>query len=87
MPELNFSLHRYTTEQLEKARHTYELSDAGQLIWHLDYRQNGIGSASCGPGPLPQYELQSEPFQFALRLRPFTVDLASPSVLSKQIPD
>jgi beta-galactosidase/beta-glucuronidase len=87
MPELNFSLHRYTVEQLDKARHTYELKDSGQLIWHLDYRQNGIGSASCGPGVLPQYELRTEPFQFALRLRPFSADLASPSILSKQIPE
>src|SRR5205823_11533271 len=86
MPELNFSIHRYTVEQLDKARHTYELKDSGQLIWHLDYRQDGIGSASCGPGVLPQYELRTEPFQFALRLRPFSVDLASPSMLSKQVP-
>ncbi|HEX6553222.1 MAG TPA: glycoside hydrolase family 2 TIM barrel-domain containing protein [Ktedonobacteraceae bacterium] len=86
MPEMNFSIHRYTVEQLEKARHTYELSDSGQLIWHLDYRQNGIGSASCGPGVLPQYELQCEPFQFALHLRPFSINLASPSILSKQVP-
>jgi beta-galactosidase/evolved beta-galactosidase subunit alpha len=87
MPELNFSIPRYTVEQLDKARHTYELEDSGQLIWHLDYRQNGIGSASCGPGVLPQYELRTEPFQFALCLRPFSVDLASPSILSKQIPE
>lgn len=86
MPELNFSIHRYTAEQLEQARHTYELRDSGQLIWHLDYRQHGIGSASCGPATLPQYELLTEPFQFALRLRPFSLDLASPSALSKQMP-
>src|SRR5438270_3512836 len=91
MPELNFSIHRYTVEQLERARHTYELSDSGQLIWHLDYRQNGIGSASCGPGVLPQYELHCEPFQFALCMRLFSIDLVSPSDLrsdlSKQIPE
>jgi beta-galactosidase/beta-glucuronidase len=86
MPELNFSIHRYSVEQLEQARHTYELSDSGQLIWHLDYGQNGIGSASCGPGVLPQYELLTEPFQFALRLRPFSIDLVSPSLLSKEVP-
>jgi hypothetical protein len=75
MPELNFSLQRYTVEQLEKARHSYELRDVGQLIWHLDYGLNGIGSASCGPGVLPQYELRSEAFQFELRLRPCTSEV------------
>ncbi|GHO42771.1 glycoside hydrolase family 2 TIM barrel-domain containing protein [Ktedonospora formicarum] len=84
--ELNFSLHRYTTAQLEEARHTYELTDAGYLTWHLDYRQRGIGSASCGPDVAPQYELRNEPFQFILCLRPFSTDLATPSTLSKQVP-
>lgn len=86
MPDLNFSLHRYTTEQLEKARHTYELSEAGQLIWHLDYRQHGLGSASCGPDVLPQHKLWTEPFTFALRLQPFTLDSATPATLSKRVP-
>ncbi len=74
MPELNFSLHRYTVEQLENARHTYDLRDSGQLIWHLDYAQNGIGSNSCGPDLLPQHRLLTKPFDFALRLRPHTVN-------------
>ena len=71
MPELNFSLHRYTVEQLENARHTYDLQDSGQLIWHLDYAQNGIGSNSCGPDVLPQHRLLTKPFDFVLRLRPY----------------
>jgi beta-galactosidase/evolved beta-galactosidase subunit alpha len=76
MPLLNFSIHRYTTEQLERARHTYELSDSGRLIWHLDQRQDGLGSASCGPGVLPQYELLSKPFHFIVRLRPYARDVS-----------
>ncbi|MGH2480183.1 MAG: beta-galactosidase subunit alpha, partial [Ktedonobacteraceae bacterium] len=69
MPELNFSLQRYTVAQLEKARHTCDLCETGQRVWHLDYRQQGIGSASCGPALMPQYELRTEPFQFALRFQ------------------
>ncbi|GHO58294.1 hypothetical protein [Ktedonobacter robiniae] len=61
--------------------HTYELSDSGRLIWHLDYRQHGMGSASCGPDVLPQYELLCQAFQFALRLSPYSRDLVAPSVL------
>ncbi|MGH2482791.1 MAG: beta-galactosidase small subunit, partial [Ktedonobacteraceae bacterium] len=70
MPELNFSVQRYRVKQLEQARHTIDLRDCGSLIWHLDYRQQGIGSASCGPALSAQYELHSEPFQFALRFQP-----------------
>ena len=87
MPKLNFSLHRYTVEQLEQARHTYDLKDSGRLIWHLDYAQNGIGSNSCGPDVLPQYQLLTEPFEFALRLRPLSADQMSPAALGKLTPE
>ncbi len=87
MPEINFSLQRYTVEQLEKARHTYDLQDSGQLIWHLDYAQNGIGSNSCGPDVFPQYQLLPEPFEFALRLRPFSGEQTTLSALSKLMPE
>lgn len=86
MPELNFSLHRYSVEQFEAARHTTDLRDLGQRIWHLDHRQQGIGSASCGPALLPQYALLTEPFQFALCLRPCSTDRVAPALLSKRVP-
>jgi hypothetical protein len=73
MPELNFSIHRFTTEQFERAAHLFDLHDSGKLIWNLDYRQHGLGSASCGPGVLPEYQLHTEAFQFGLRLSPYTV--------------
>lgn len=84
-PTLNFSIHRFTAEQLEAASHTYELADTGQLILHLDHAQTGIGSASCGPGVLPQHELRTEPFAFSVRLQPFSADVASQTALSKQV--
>ncbi|MGH2508667.1 MAG: beta-galactosidase small subunit family protein, partial [Ktedonobacteraceae bacterium] len=86
MPELNFSLHRYTVEQFDKAKHTSDLHDAGQLIWHLDLCQQGIGSASCGPALSSQYELRTEPFQFALSLRPISADRLDLAILRTQVP-
>ena len=32
-------------------------------------RQNGLGSASCGPGVLPQYKLQARAAVFSVRFR------------------
>jgi beta-galactosidase/evolved beta-galactosidase subunit alpha len=69
-PELNFSLQRYTVAEIERAKHTNELRQADHLIWHLDYQQRGIGSASCGPDVLPQHDLRNEPFSFSLRMMP-----------------
>jgi beta-galactosidase/beta-glucuronidase len=71
-PTMNFSAHRFATMDLEKARHTCELVPRDEITLNLDYRHNGLGSASCGPGPWPQYLLKPEEFRFAVRLRPFS---------------
>jgi beta-galactosidase/evolved beta-galactosidase subunit alpha len=71
-PKLDFSAHRFTTEDLEKAGHTYDLKQRDEITLNLDYKHNGIGSASCGPGPWEKYLLRPEEFQFSVRLRPFT---------------
>jgi beta-galactosidase len=64
-PEFWFTARRWTTEQLDAARHRTDLTP-GDTVWvNLDHGQHGIGSQSCGPGPLPQYFLKAEPAQFA----------------------
>ncbi len=69
-PALHFNAHRYTTLDLERANHTYELPQREEITLHLDWRQNGLGSASCGPGVLPAYQLHAEPFAFRVALHP-----------------
>ncbi|MHB9132123.1 MAG: beta-galactosidase, LacZ type [Armatimonadota bacterium] len=73
-PELNFSAHRFTTMDFERARHTYDLTPRDEITLNLDYRQNGIGTGSCGPGPWEHYLLKPEEFRFTLRLRPIAGD-------------
>ncbi len=68
-PTINFSAQRFTAEDLEKARHQYELVPRDEIILNLDYQQNGIGSASCGPGPWAQYILHPQEFRFGVVLR------------------
>ncbi|MER5214473.1 glycoside hydrolase family 2 TIM barrel-domain containing protein [Streptomyces sp. NPDC002838] len=64
-PEFWFSARRWTTEQLDAARHLTDLAP-GDSVWvNLDHGQHGIGSQSCGPGPLPQYFLRAEPTEFS----------------------
>lgn len=70
-PALEFSARRYTDRDLETAAHASELRERDFITWNLDYRQNGLGSNSCGPGPLPPYALKPEPFRFRILLRPF----------------
>lgn len=76
-PTINFSAHRFTTMDLENARHTVDLVPRDEITFNLDYRHDGIGSASCGPRPWEQYLLKPEEFSFSVLLRPFSVDAMS----------
>ncbi|MEW2404063.1 glycoside hydrolase family 2 TIM barrel-domain containing protein [Streptomyces sp. NPDC046862] len=64
-PEFWFSARRWTSEQLDAAQHLTDLR-SGDTVWvNLDHGQQGIGSQSCGPGPLPQYFLTAGPAEFS----------------------
>ena len=64
-PEFWFTARRWTTEQLDAATHRTDLTP-GDTVWvNLDHGQHGIGSQSCGPGPLPQYFLNAQPTEFS----------------------
>ncbi|MEU6200077.1 glycoside hydrolase family 2 TIM barrel-domain containing protein [Streptomyces sp. NPDC047061] len=64
-PEFWFTARRWTTEQLDAAAHRTDLV-AGDTVWvNLDHGQHGIGSQSCGPGVLPQYQLHAGPAEFS----------------------
>ena len=83
-PLVNFSAQRFTTEDIEKARHRCDLIPRDEITLTLDHRHNGIGTASCGPGVLPHYQLHPELFEFRLRLKPFSLDRISPEALGKE---
>ena len=61
---------RYTQEELTKKKHNYELVPSGHTILCVDYKQDGIGSNSCGPGPEKQYQFSENEFVFEFGLRP-----------------
>ncbi|MGA5507678.1 glycoside hydrolase family 2 TIM barrel-domain containing protein [Streptomyces umbrinus] len=64
-PEFWFTARRWTTEQLDAARHLTDLTP-GDTVWvNLDHGQQGIGSQSCGPGVLPRYRLRVQPAEFS----------------------
>ncbi|MDQ6419769.1 glycoside hydrolase family 2 TIM barrel-domain containing protein [Paenibacillus sp. LHD-117] len=85
LPELNFGAHYYTTEDLDEARHRHELTERDFITLHLDWKQSGLGSNSCGPGQLPPYRAVPEPFAFGIGLMPFHAEEVSPITLSKTL--
>ncbi|MFD4564457.1 glycoside hydrolase family 2 TIM barrel-domain containing protein [Streptomyces sp. NPDC058467] len=64
-PSFWFTARRWTTEHLDAAEHLTDLVP-GDTVWvNLDHGQQGIGSQSCGPGALPQYQLRAAPAEFS----------------------
>ncbi len=84
-PLLNVSAHHYTLENLTAARHTYELEQQPATYLYLDHAQAGLGSQSCGPGPLPQYLLKPEETTFTVLLCPCSADSVSPMALYRRM--
>jgi beta-galactosidase/evolved beta-galactosidase subunit alpha len=83
-PIVHFSASRYMPEDLENAKHPYELTKRDDITLILDHAHNGIGSASCGPGVLDKYKLVPRDFAFQIRLKPFTLDAGSASGFARQ---
>ena len=65
-----FNASHYTQEELTEKAHNYELHPCDSTVLCLDYAQNGIGSASCGPRLAEQYRLNNASFDFSIRLIP-----------------
>lgn len=66
----SFMASHYTTKDLDEAKHPFELEKRKkeEVIVRLDWAHHGLGTASCGPKTLPEYELLSKPFGFELFL-------------------
>lgn len=67
----SFQALHYTAEDLDAAKHPYELwpHKRDDTIIHLDWVHHGLGSGSCGPATLPQYELRTDKeFDFEILL-------------------
>lgn len=64
----SFNASPYTAKQLTEIAHNYELVPTGRTVLTLDYRQDGIGSNSCGPVLEEKYRLDEENIKWAFRL-------------------
>jgi beta-galactosidase len=69
-PTFDLTVRPWTSEHLDQARHPTDLVPDDRIWVNLDHAQQGIGSASCGPGVLPAYRLDPTPATFAVRLLP-----------------
>ncbi len=65
---LNFSLRRFTTKQLNDAKHPYELKSNPFTILNVDFEHGAVGNGSCGPMPMLKYFTNISDKSYHLRL-------------------
>ena len=68
----DFSASYYEEEDLEKAKHTIDLKKRDYIVLHVDYKQNGLGSNSCGQNQLEKYRCKFEEFQLQVKISLFS---------------
>ncbi|KQX58701.1 beta-D-galactosidase subunit alpha [Paenibacillus sp. Root444D2] len=87
MPKLDVSVSHYSTDNLTKAKHTFDLIRLKETIVNMDYRQAPLGNHSCGEAPpLDAYLIHPVDTTFSLRLKPFSTRDQTPMKLSKRQP-
>lgn len=84
-PTLEFSARRYTDADLEAAKHASDLVPRDFITLNLDYRQNGLGSNSCGPAQSPDCTVTPDEFRFRMLLKPYLSEDSAPERLSHQM--
>jgi beta-galactosidase len=69
-PVFGLTARRWSTADLDRATHLPDLAPGERVHVNLDLAQHGVGTAACGPGTLPRYELTARPATFRLRFDP-----------------
>ena len=60
----------YTTEDLEKVKHAWELKKQDFIVVNIDYMQRGIGEGNCGADVLPCYRIPAQKTVFSFEIYP-----------------
>jgi len=70
-----FSLNamHYTSHDLFHAQHPHELVKREETVVNIDYKNNGIGSASCGPSLYKPYRFDERDFTFKVAFTPLVM--------------
>jgi beta-galactosidase len=71
MPVIDASVWNFSMEDLEEAKHTFELPQRSDLTLNIDYKQMGVGGDnSWGARTHTEYMLTKKTYSYKFRLRP-----------------
>lgn len=82
----NFSASYYEDLDLDKAKHTCDLKKREYIVCNIDYKQNGLGTNSCGQSQLERYQCKFEEFKLAFRIIPFNNKEVSDKHIAREKP-
>lgn len=87
IPLLSVNALRYTTDELNRVLHGFELTRSDFITFNLDWRQMGLGGdTSWGARPHPPYQIEpDQPYAYRFRLRALTSWRELPMILSKEV--
>lgn len=58
-------------KQLRRRDTRTRIEEGENICLNLDWKQQGIGSSSCGPYLPEKYQIPAEPFRFGMKFRGF----------------
>jgi Beta galactosidase small chain. len=69
---MSFSAIHYTDKDLRSIKYVHELETVkrAEVVLNLDAAQRGLGNASCGPGPLKEFEIRDQSYTLEFRIIP-----------------
>ncbi|MCF8335321.1 MAG: DUF4981 domain-containing protein [Bacteroidales bacterium] len=67
---LNISTHPYSTDNLDRARYTYQLKPGNAVYFNIDHAVSGVGTKFYEPRA--KYQVKTKPYSFTVRMRPVT---------------
>ena len=69
--KINFSASYYEDKDLQDAKHTIDLNKRDYIVFNVDYKQNALGSNSCGQSQLEKFKCKFEEFELSFKLTVF----------------
>jgi len=85
MPLLGANALHYTADDLQSAKHAWELPQRDFVVLNLDLKQMGVGGDdSWHAWPHTEYQIPCAPYAYQFRLKPFDAAQSDPRDLARQ---
>ena len=66
---LQVSMLPYSDEEMDKVEYRIDLPQSNATVFTISHLTLGVGTAGCGPRPLPQYVVYAAPTTFSYILK------------------